>query len=32
VFLALSSQVSANGYDTLYWLGSNGTAWTNGNN
>ncbi len=32
VFLALSSQVPANGYDTLYWLGTNGTTWTNGNN
>jgi outer membrane autotransporter protein len=30
--LALATHASANGFATLYWLGSNGTLWSAGNN
>jgi autotransporter-associated beta strand protein/T5SS/PEP-CTERM-associated repeat protein len=29
---ALSTHASANGFPTIYWLGSNGTTWTAGDN
>lgn len=32
LLLALATHASANGFATLYWLGSNGTLWSAGNN